>query len=106
VNLRTSKPTPQQVRAAVQSVLHESRYRERAKALAAEYARYDAVKIAVETIEALVPSQPSTVETFASTPEPFRSLISASAARSSGQYQRPRRASLLHHRLYAEMIDG
>jgi UDP:flavonoid glycosyltransferase YjiC (YdhE family) len=53
INLRTATPKPEQVRKAVREVLHEPRYRERARALAAEYARYDAVPLAVETIETL-----------------------------------------------------
>ena len=53
INLRTATPTPEQVRRAVRSLLDEPRYRERAQALAAEYARYDAVKLAVEAIEGL-----------------------------------------------------
>jgi hypothetical protein len=32
-------------------VLDTPRYRERARVLAAEYARYDAVRLAVETVE-------------------------------------------------------
>jgi len=51
VNLRTSAPTPQQVRDAVRAVLRDSRYRQRAQALAEEYARYDAIALAVEVIE-------------------------------------------------------
>lgn len=54
INLRTATPTPQQVHTAVNALLHESNYRERAQALAAEYAQYDALKLAVETIERLI----------------------------------------------------
>jgi UDP:flavonoid glycosyltransferase YjiC (YdhE family) len=54
VNLETGTPTPERLRTAVRAVMRESRYRERARALAAEYARYDAVKLAVETIEGLI----------------------------------------------------
>ena len=54
VNLKTATPTPEQVRTAVHALLDQSRYRERAQALAAEYARYDAVKLAVETVEGLI----------------------------------------------------
>jgi MGT family glycosyltransferase len=54
INLKTAAPTPEQVRTAVRALLDEPRYRERAHALAAQYARYDAVKITVETVEGLV----------------------------------------------------
>jgi UDP:flavonoid glycosyltransferase YjiC (YdhE family) len=54
INLRTATPTPKQVHTAVNALLHEPNYRERAQALAAEYARYDALKLAVETIERLI----------------------------------------------------
>ncbi len=54
MNLKTATPTPEQVRTAVHALLDQSRYRERAQALAAEYARYDAVKLAVETVEGLI----------------------------------------------------
>jgi MGT family glycosyltransferase len=50
-NLRTAKPTGAAVRDAVRALLREPSYRARAKALAAEYARYDAVAIAVDRIE-------------------------------------------------------
>jgi len=56
LNLKTSTPSPAQVRNAVRALLDEPRYRERATVLAAEYARYDAVKIAVETVEGLLRS--------------------------------------------------
>ena len=54
LNLKTAVPTPEQVRTAVHTLLHESSYRDRARALAAEYARYDAVKLAVRSIEELI----------------------------------------------------
>jgi len=54
LNLKTADPTPEQVRKAVRSVLDDARYRDRARALAAEYARYDAVSTAVATVEGLV----------------------------------------------------
>ena len=50
-DLRTAKPTANAVRDAVRALLREPSYRARAKALAAEYARYDAVALAVERIE-------------------------------------------------------
>jgi UDP:flavonoid glycosyltransferase YjiC (YdhE family) len=51
LNLKTAAPTPHQVRDAVRAVLGTPGYRERARALAAEYARYDAVNLAVEAVE-------------------------------------------------------
>jgi UDP:flavonoid glycosyltransferase YjiC (YdhE family) len=53
INLKTAVPKPEQVRGAVKALIDEARYRERARTLAAEYARYDAVPLAVETIESL-----------------------------------------------------
>ena len=42
------------MRAMARAFFHQSRYRERAQALSADYARYDAVKLAVETVEGLI----------------------------------------------------
>ena len=53
LNLKTSAPAPQQVRRAVRTLLDDPRYRARARALQAEYARYDAVTLGVELIERL-----------------------------------------------------
>lgn len=53
INLKTDTPTPEQVRAAVRALLADPRYRERARALQAEYARYDAVARGVALIERL-----------------------------------------------------
>jgi MGT family glycosyltransferase len=52
IDLGTNKPKPEAVRAAVRKLLDEPRYAERARALAAEYARYDATALAVEAVEA------------------------------------------------------
>jgi len=54
INLKTATPTPDQVRNAVRAVLDDPRYRERARALAAEYARYHAVQRAVQLVEDLI----------------------------------------------------
>ena len=51
LNLKTADPTAEQVRIAVRTLLDDARYRDRARALAIQYARYDAVAAAVETIE-------------------------------------------------------
>jgi len=53
LNLKTAAPKPEQVRGAVGALLHQPRYRERARALAAEYMRYDALSLAVEAIESI-----------------------------------------------------
>jgi UDP:flavonoid glycosyltransferase YjiC (YdhE family) len=58
IDLRTATPTPEQVRRAVRRLLDEPHFRARAKALAADYARYDAVSLAVEAVESLVASAP------------------------------------------------
>jgi MGT family glycosyltransferase len=50
-NLHTDAPRPEQVRDAVRSLLADGDYRQRARALAAEYARYDAVAMGVALIE-------------------------------------------------------
>lgn len=50
INLATQRPRPQDVRAAVESVLTETAYRERAAELAAEYARHDALTAIHETV--------------------------------------------------------
>lgn len=51
INLRTDTPRPAQVRAAVQALLNDGRYRERAQALKREYASYNAVELGVGLIE-------------------------------------------------------
>lgn len=54
IDLRTGRPRPAAVKAAVRRVLGEPAFRDRAKALGAEMARYDAPSLAAELIEALV----------------------------------------------------
>ncbi len=53
VNLKTATPTPEQLRAAVRTVLDDSAYRERARQMAAEIARYDAANSAATLLEQL-----------------------------------------------------
>jgi UDP:flavonoid glycosyltransferase YjiC (YdhE family) len=53
INLKTERPTPTQVRNAVRSLRDDPRYRQRAQALQAEYARYEAVTRGVELVERL-----------------------------------------------------
>jgi MGT family glycosyltransferase len=51
INLRTGKPSAEAVRKAVRAVLDDPSYREGARKLAAEYARYDALHKTVSIIE-------------------------------------------------------
>ncbi len=51
LNLKTSTPSPQAVQKAVRTVLTDSRYRDRARALATEYLSHDAIARAVEIVE-------------------------------------------------------
>ena len=53
INLKTKTPTPEQVRAAVRTILSEARYRQRAQEFATEIARYDAPARAVSLLEEL-----------------------------------------------------
>jgi len=53
VNLKTATPSPEQVRAAVRTVLDDGAYRERARQMAAEIARYDAANSAATLLEQL-----------------------------------------------------
>ena len=51
LDLKTGTPSPAKLRAAVRRVLTTPRYRQRAQALRAEYARHDAPELAAELIE-------------------------------------------------------
>jgi MGT family glycosyltransferase len=53
VNLKTATPTPEQVRAAVRTILDDKAYRERARHMATEIARYDAASSAATLLEQL-----------------------------------------------------
>jgi UDP:flavonoid glycosyltransferase YjiC (YdhE family) len=53
INLRTKAPTPEQVRAAVQEVLANPRYRRNAQRIQADYARYNAPEEAAVLLERL-----------------------------------------------------
>jgi UDP:flavonoid glycosyltransferase YjiC (YdhE family) len=53
INLATQRPEAQDVRAAVEKVLTEAAYRERAAELAAKYARHDALTAIHETVTEL-----------------------------------------------------
>jgi UDP:flavonoid glycosyltransferase YjiC (YdhE family) len=51
INLKTATPTPEAVRNAVRRILRDPSYRDRARALSTEYARYDAISLALDVIE-------------------------------------------------------
>jgi UDP:flavonoid glycosyltransferase YjiC (YdhE family) len=53
VRLRTQSPSPDQIRAAVRTVLREPRYRLRAQAIRQEMSRYDAPRIGSDLLEQL-----------------------------------------------------
>lgn len=54
INLRTSTPSAEAVRDAVREILGNPRYRQRAGALAKEYASHDAVALGIAQIEGLL----------------------------------------------------
>ena len=58
-NLRKQRPSPDQVRSAVQEVLANPRYRENAEAIQADFAKYDALTRASEVLESLARSVPN-----------------------------------------------
>jgi MGT family glycosyltransferase len=62
INLKTHAPTPEQVRAAVVKMLEDGTYKARAQALAAEYARHDALREAIAVIERAVFNTPATAQ--------------------------------------------
>jgi MGT family glycosyltransferase len=53
LNLKTGKPKPHVVRAAVRAVLDEPRYRARARALASEYRGYDPIARVIQIVETI-----------------------------------------------------
>ncbi len=58
INLKTEKPTPSQLRNAVQEVLDNPTYRENIKKLSEEFASYDPVELFEELAAALLANQP------------------------------------------------
>lgn len=66
LNLKTHAPSAKQVREAVMGVLEDGRYRTRAQALAAEYARHDAIEGSIAVIERAMALRPSAL--LSSTP--------------------------------------
>jgi MGT family glycosyltransferase len=53
IDLKTARPKPEAVRAAVRKILDSPRYAARAKELAAEYGRHDSITSAVGAVEAV-----------------------------------------------------
>jgi MGT family glycosyltransferase len=53
INLKTNKPTPEQIRGAVRTVLANPQYKEKVQAMQAEFARHNAPEKAVEMLEKL-----------------------------------------------------
>ena len=54
INLRTRRPSPSALRRAIQEVLANPAYRQQARRIGDEFARYDAPRRAVELLEGLV----------------------------------------------------
>jgi MGT family glycosyltransferase len=59
INLRTKKPTPEAIRAAVLQVLSDSAYKQNAGGLQKNFANYDAPALAVQYVEELIASNSS-----------------------------------------------
>ena len=53
LNLKTGRPTPQAVRAAVRAVLDNPRYRTRARDLASQYRSYDPIVRVIQIVESI-----------------------------------------------------
>ena len=54
INLRKQKPSPGNIKKAVMKILSDQSYKQRAKELQLDYAKYDAPTLAVELIEELI----------------------------------------------------
>ena len=60
INLKTNMPTPEQIRQAVRTALSDPRYKQKAQAMQAEFARYDGKVIAADLLEELAARGPRT----------------------------------------------
>jgi MGT family glycosyltransferase len=80
INLRTAKPSAESVRKAVRALLDDAGYRERARALAREYARHDAVARAIELIEQHSGGDIHRRDTFVPEPTEYEGRASLPAA--------------------------
>ncbi len=54
INLRKQKPKPKDLKEAIMTIMSNSSYKQNAKILQSEFAKYDAPKIAVEIVEELI----------------------------------------------------
>lgn len=63
INLRTSRPTAEQVRAAVRTVMGDGRFRESAKRIAGELARYNAAQTGAALLEQLAATRQPVLRT-------------------------------------------
>ncbi|NOQ13227.1 MAG: hypothetical protein GQ583_01935 [Methyloprofundus sp.] len=54
INLRQQSPSAANIKQAVETILHNPQYKQKARELQADYARYDAVSLAVASIEQLI----------------------------------------------------
>jgi hypothetical protein len=68
INLKTNKPTPMQIREAVNKIRYSSHYRQKAKLFQAEIASYDAPTLATMLLEQLAATQQPVLKEEASTP--------------------------------------
>jgi len=59
VNLKTEKPTPQQVKLAVEEVIKHPRYKENAIKLSKEFSQYDPASLFAEYVAGLLPATES-----------------------------------------------
>jgi len=61
INLRRQKPTPSAIRKGVLRLLSDPKYKEKAEAVQADFARYDAAKMAADSVEEVIRQQMKTV---------------------------------------------
>ena len=57
INLRKQKPSPRNIKKAVMKIFSDPSYKQRAKELQLDFAKYDAPTLAVELIEELIKKQ-------------------------------------------------
>jgi UDP:flavonoid glycosyltransferase YjiC (YdhE family) len=64
INLKTEKPTPQQIRKAVDTVLHDKQYRENVKRLQKEFTQYDPAALCASYLKEVLEKVPAPVKTI------------------------------------------
>jgi MGT family glycosyltransferase len=64
INLKTEKPTPQQIRKAVHTVLHDKQYRENVKRLQKEFTQYDPAALCASYLKEVLEKVPAPVKTI------------------------------------------